>query len=220
MLDPPWREAARFAGLVEEDDIAVGIAKPRLAPHPRLVARTMLEGDAGAGQLLDPLVEVVAFEIDRGRRDDALLGVDLRPRRWCRRRFRSAHSRCRAVDDLLEAELAVEVDRALVIGAGHGHLVEPEPCPTSRRTRCWPIGPLPPPKVRRLEQARCGRTRARATPLRSARSPRRGRWRSRWPACSRCRGCWWCRSAGPASWSCCRSRSARRRARRLPRARP
>ena len=30
-----------------------------------------------ARQLLDPLVEVVAFEIDGGRRDDLLLGVDL-----------------------------------------------------------------------------------------------------------------------------------------------
>ena len=74
---PPRREAPRFAGLVEEDDVAVGIAKPGFAPHPGLVARAMLERDAAARQLLDPLVEIVAFEIDRGRRDDLLLGVDL-----------------------------------------------------------------------------------------------------------------------------------------------
>ena len=63
-----------FAGLVEEDDIAVGVAQPRLAPHPRLVARAMLEGDPVARKLFDPLVEVVAFEIDGGRRDDLSSG--------------------------------------------------------------------------------------------------------------------------------------------------
>mgnify|MGYP003292400838 CR=1 FL=1 len=55
-LDPPRREAARLARLVEEDDVAVGVAQPRLAPHPRLVARAVLERKAGAGEAFDALV--------------------------------------------------------------------------------------------------------------------------------------------------------------------
>ena len=97
--------SAGFAGLVEEDDVAVGVAQPRLAPHPRLVARAMLERDPAPRQLLDPFVEVVAFEIDGGRRDDLLLGIDLdregRPARRLEARIVG-----RVVDDLLEAEPA------------------------------------------------------------------------------------------------------------------
>src|SRR5437763_14552802 len=66
-LNPPRREAAVLAGLVKENDVTVGVAEPRLAPHPRLVARTMLEGDATARQLFDPLVEAAAFKINRAR---------------------------------------------------------------------------------------------------------------------------------------------------------
>src|ERR1041385_2495327 len=61
VLDPPWREAPRFAVLVEEHDIAVRIAQPRLAPHPRLVPRAMFERKAAPRQLLDARVEVVAL---------------------------------------------------------------------------------------------------------------------------------------------------------------
>src|SRR5690242_3569413 len=50
---PPRREAARFPGLVEEDNVAVGIAEARLPPHPRLVAWPMLERNSAAGELLD-----------------------------------------------------------------------------------------------------------------------------------------------------------------------
>src|SRR5947209_8633858 len=77
VLHPPRRKAPRFARLVKEDDVAVGIAQPRFAPHPRLVPRPMLERHAAAGELLDALVEIVTLEIDGGGRDDLLLGVDL-----------------------------------------------------------------------------------------------------------------------------------------------
>src|SRR5436190_163538 len=53
---PPRREAAGFAGLVEEDGVAGRVAQPRLAPHPGLVARAMLEGNAQARQLVDQSV--------------------------------------------------------------------------------------------------------------------------------------------------------------------
>src|SRR5512133_2709303 len=77
LVDPPGREAARFAGLVEEDDVAVRVAKPRLAPHPWLVARAMLEREPAPRELLNAIVEIVAFEIDCRRRDDLLFGIDL-----------------------------------------------------------------------------------------------------------------------------------------------
>src|SRR5690242_255163 len=57
---PPRREAASLTGLVKENDIPVWIAKASLAPHPRLVARAVLEGDSGSGQLLDAFVEIIA----------------------------------------------------------------------------------------------------------------------------------------------------------------
>src|SRR6476469_6424762 len=77
VFDPPRRETARLARLVEKDDVAVGIAQPRLAPHPRLVARAMLEREPATGELLNPLIEIVAFEIDGRRGDDLFFGVDL-----------------------------------------------------------------------------------------------------------------------------------------------
>src|SRR6185437_1666416 len=39
---PPRREAAVLARMIEEDDVAVGVAQPRLAPHPGLVTRAVL----------------------------------------------------------------------------------------------------------------------------------------------------------------------------------
>ena len=127
-------------------------------------------GDAAARQLLDPLVEVVAFEIDGGRRDDLLFGVDLdregRPARGFEPRIIG-----RIVDDLLEAEAAVEFDRALVIGAGHRHLVEPRPGadvePDALPGRSDPR-PAPAPARR---AARRGRTRAPARPRRPGVAP-------------------------------------------------
>src|SRR5688572_679563 len=76
-VHPPRREAAGFAGMVEENDIAVGVAEPRLAPHPRLVARAVLERDPAAREPIDPLVEIVALEIDSGGRRYCFLWVDL-----------------------------------------------------------------------------------------------------------------------------------------------
>src|SRR5690349_1942875 len=73
----PRREAARFPGLVEEEDVAVRIAKACLAPHPGLVSRTMLECNSATRKLLHALVEVVALKVDRRRRDDLFLGIDL-----------------------------------------------------------------------------------------------------------------------------------------------
>src|SRR3569833_743273 len=52
-VDPPGRKAARFTGLVQEHDVAVRVAKARLAPHPGLVTRAMLECQAAACELLD-----------------------------------------------------------------------------------------------------------------------------------------------------------------------
>src|SRR3954469_12857864 len=62
LVHPPRREAAGFSSFVEEYDVAVGIAEARLAPHPRLVAGSVLERDSAARELLDPVVEIVAFE--------------------------------------------------------------------------------------------------------------------------------------------------------------
>src|SRR3954454_11734798 len=87
LIDPPGREAARFAGLVEEDDVARGVAKSRLAPHPRLVAGRVLERNSGSCQPLDLSVEVVAFEIDRRRRGDLLFGIGLDRQSRAPRRF-------------------------------------------------------------------------------------------------------------------------------------
>ena len=83
----------------------------------------MLEGEAAAGKLLDALVEVVAFQIDGGRGDNLLVGVDLHREGGAARRLEPRIIR-RVVDNLDEAELAIEIDRALVVGAGHGDLVE------------------------------------------------------------------------------------------------
>src|SRR5689334_2458504 len=55
VVHPPRRITARLARLVKEDDVAVGVAQPRLAPHPRLVARAVLERQSGTRQLLDSL---------------------------------------------------------------------------------------------------------------------------------------------------------------------
>src|SRR6476661_2855222 len=77
LLHPPGRETARFSSLIEEDDIAIGVAKPRLAPHPRLIAGAVLERNSAPRQLLHPLIQIVAFEIDRRCRDDFLFGIDL-----------------------------------------------------------------------------------------------------------------------------------------------
>src|SRR6185369_17636066 len=77
IFHPPRRKTPRLARLVEEDDVAVGVAQPCFAPHPGLVARAVLKRDPAPREQLDPLVEVVALEIDRGRRDDLLFRVDL-----------------------------------------------------------------------------------------------------------------------------------------------
>jgi hypothetical protein len=60
LVHAPRRKAAVLAGLVEENDVAVGIAQPRLAPHPRLIARAVLEREPFAREPLHPLVQIVA----------------------------------------------------------------------------------------------------------------------------------------------------------------
>src|SRR5438270_980276 len=127
LLHPPWRKAAVLAGMIEEDDVAVGIAEPCLAPHPRLVPGTVLERDSAPRQLLDALVEVVTFEIDGGSGGDLLLGVDLDRQGDPSARLESGVAVFGAVDDLLEAEAPVEIHRAIVFGPGHCHLIEPRP---------------------------------------------------------------------------------------------
>src|SRR3954470_2929833 len=112
VLDPPRREAARFSGLVEKDDVAVGVAQASLAPHPRLVPGPVLERDALTSQLLDPLVEVVAFQIDRGSRHDLLLRIDLHGESGSSAGFESCVIR-RVCDDLGQPKPAVEIDGAL-----------------------------------------------------------------------------------------------------------
>src|SRR5438105_12265778 len=52
ILHPPRRKTPRFARFVEKDDVAVGVAEARFAPHPGLIARAVLERDAAAGELL------------------------------------------------------------------------------------------------------------------------------------------------------------------------
>src|SRR5690348_6955314 len=107
-FEPPRREAPRFARMIEEYDVPVGIAKARLAPHPRLVARPVLERNAAACKLLDPFVEIVALEVDGGGGEDLLLGVDLDRQGHSARGFEPGVAGLRAVDDLLQPELAVE----------------------------------------------------------------------------------------------------------------
>src|SRR5438270_1077166 len=55
LVHPPRREAARFAGFVQEDDVAVGVAEAGFAPHPRLVPGSMLEGNSATREVLDPV---------------------------------------------------------------------------------------------------------------------------------------------------------------------
>src|SRR6185369_7198729 len=124
---PPGREATVLAGLVEEDDVPVGVTKPRLAPHPRLVAGPVLERDAAAGELLDAFVQVVAFKIDCAGRNDLFVGIDLDREGDAAGRFEAGVTRLRAVDDLPEPDPPVEIDRSLVIRAGDGDLVEARP---------------------------------------------------------------------------------------------
>src|SRR5215218_8387371 len=78
LIDAPGRKAPCFARLVEEDDVARRIAQASLAPHPRLIARSMLEGDAGTCEPLDLRIEIVALEVDggRGRHLLVLIGLD------------------------------------------------------------------------------------------------------------------------------------------------
>src|SRR5690348_13379874 len=125
VFHPPRRETPSFARLVEEDDVSVRIAQPRLAPHPRLVARAVLEGEPAPCQLLDALVEIVAFEIDRGRRDDLFLGVDLDREGHSARSLEARISGVGTIDDLVKTEAAVEIDRPLVVRARDRDLVEP-----------------------------------------------------------------------------------------------
>src|SRR4029453_3350173 len=127
VFHPPGRETARLAGLVEKDDVPVGIAQPRFAPHPRLVARSVLERDPAARKQLDALVEIVALEIDRCRGDDLLFGIDLHRKRSSPGCLEAGVAGVGAFDDLLEPEPAVEFHGALVIGTRDGHLVEPRP---------------------------------------------------------------------------------------------
>src|SRR3546814_7650755 len=58
----------------------------------------------------------------------------------------------RAVDNLPEPERAVEIDRALVIGPGHGDLVEPEAIADVEAHALLADRAGPFAKVRRLEQ--------------------------------------------------------------------
>src|SRR5437762_8034661 len=84
----------------------------------------MLEGDSAARELLDALIEVVAFEVDGRGRDDFFIGVDLHREGNAARGFETGIAVFRTIHDLGEPKPAVEVDRALVIGAGDRHLVE------------------------------------------------------------------------------------------------
>src|SRR5205085_7677415 len=117
-----------LARMIEEDDVTVRVAKPGLPPHPRLVTRTMLEGNSGSRQFLDPFIKVVALEVDSGRGEYPFVGIYLDRESHAARRFEPRISSVGAVDDLGEANPAVEVDRALIVGAGDGHLVEPWAC--------------------------------------------------------------------------------------------
>src|SRR5438270_2852043 len=105
LVHPPRREAAGFAGFVEEDDVAVGIAEARLAPHPRLVAGSMLERDSAPSKLFDAVVEIVAFQINGGGRDDFFFGVDLHREGRSAGRLEPRIVR-RIVDDLLQTQRA------------------------------------------------------------------------------------------------------------------
>ena len=91
-VDPPRREAARFAGLVEEDDIARRdrAAAPRAtstagcAGHARTACRSRASRSTSR-------VEVVAFEIDRGAFARSSPRDRSGPRRSRRPRSRSGH---------------------------------------------------------------------------------------------------------------------------------
>ena len=57
-----------------------------------------------ARQLLDPLLEIVALEIDRCRRADRLFGIELDGERHAARRLEASVIVLGAFDDLDEAE--------------------------------------------------------------------------------------------------------------------
>ena len=80
---------------------------------------------AASGELLDSLVEVVAFEIDGGGGDDLFVGIDLDRQSDAARGFEASVAGLGTVDDLAQAELSIEIDRAPIIGAGDGDLVKP-----------------------------------------------------------------------------------------------
>src|SRR3954451_2725039 len=118
LLHPPRREAAVLARLIEEDDVAVGIAQPRFAPHPRLITWAVLEGEAVPRKLLHARVEVIAFEIDGGGCEDLFVGVDLHRQGDAPSGLEARVAGLGAVDDLHEADTAIEIDGSLIIGAG------------------------------------------------------------------------------------------------------
>src|SRR5438270_13332547 len=96
--------------LVEKDDVAVRVAEARLAPHPRLVARAVLERNSAARQLLDSFVEIVALQVDGRGRDDLLVRVDLDRESDAAGGLESRIAGVRAVDDLHEPDPAIEID--------------------------------------------------------------------------------------------------------------
>src|SRR3954447_10660373 len=124
VFHPPGWEPSCFARLVEEYDVAVRIAKPRLTPHPGLVPWAVLERYAAPCELFDPLVEIIAFQIDGGRRDDLLFRIYLDREGDPACGLKTRITGVRTIDDLLEPDPAIERNGALVVRPRDRHLVQ------------------------------------------------------------------------------------------------
>ena len=85
----------------------------------------MLEQDSEPGEPLDPRVEIVALEIDGGRRADRLFRVRLDRQGRAAEGLEAGVLVFRAVDDLLQSKLRVEVDGLGVVLDGQRDLIEP-----------------------------------------------------------------------------------------------
>ena len=85
----------------------------------------MLEQDPETGEPLDAHVEIVALEIDGGRCADRLFRVGLDRQRRAAKGLESGVLVLRAVDDLLQPKLRIEVDGLGVVLNGQRDLIEP-----------------------------------------------------------------------------------------------
>ena len=112
----------------------------------------MLEHQPGAGELLHALVQITAFEVDGAGGGDLLVGIDLdregRPSPTLEARIAVV----RAVDDLPEAEQAVEANGLLVVLSRDSHLVQPRTAADIQTHLPMPHRPCALSQPRRFQQ--------------------------------------------------------------------